>query len=188
MGARVDHDLVELARDGDRDAFAILVRTHVDRLFGIARRMLRDFDLADDAVQQTMVTVWRELPTLRNADRFEAWTTRILVRTCFEAGRSSRRAAVRLVPLDDANEPAVGDLSETFAQRDQLERAFRRLPPDQRAILVLRHHVGMAPPEIAEVLGVPAGTVRSRLHYAHRELRAALEADARLAVAGGRPA
>lgn len=184
----MDHDLVELARRGDRDAFAVLVRTHGDRMFGIARRMLRDFDLADEAVQQTLVKVWRELPNLHDADRFEAWSTRILVRACFDLSRSSRRAAIRLVPLDMAGEPATADSSETSGQRDELERAFRRLPPDQRAILVLRHYVGMAPPEIAAILGIPAGTVRSRLYYAHRELRAALEADARLAAAGGRTA
>lgn len=184
----MDHELVGLARRGDRDAFAALVRTHGDRMFGIARRMLRDFDLADEAVQQTLVKVWRELPNLQDADRFEAWSTRILVRTCFDLSRSSRRATIRLVSLDMASEPATVDSSETFAQRDQLERAFRRLPPDQRAILVLRHYVGMAPPEIADILGIPAGTVRSRLYYAHRELRAALEADARLPAAGGRTA
>jgi RNA polymerase sigma-70 factor, ECF subfamily len=184
----VDSDLVQLAQRGDRDAFAVLVRTHGDRLFAIARRILRDIDLADDAVQQALVVAWRELPSLREADRFEAWSTRILVRICFELSRTSRRAAVHLVPLDVAIEPMTADAAEAVARRDLLERGFRRLPPEQRAILVLRHFIGLEPAEIAETLGIPPGTVRSRLHYAHREMRAALEADARLTVAQGRPA
>lgn len=184
----VDRDLVESAQRGDREAFAILVRTHGDRLFGIARRILRDLDLADEAVQRTFVKIWRELPSLREADRFEAWLTRILTRECYELARADRRRTVRLVSLDAAEDPTETDATERFAQRDLLERAFRRLPPDQRAILVLRHHIGMEPTEIAASLGIPAGTVRSRLHYAHRELRAALEADARLATAQGRSA
>ena len=179
---------MELAQRGDRDAFAVLVRTHADRLFGTARRILRDIDLADDAVQQALVVAWRELPRLRDAERFESWTTRILVRICFDLSRASRRAAVHVIPLDVAAEPLTGDDAEAVARRDLLERAFRRLPPEQRAILVLRHYLGLEPTEIAEALGIPAGTARSRLHYAHREMRAALEADARPAVAGGRPA
>lgn len=176
------------AQRGDRDAFAVLVRTHADRLFGTARRILRDIDLADDAVQQTLVVAWRELPGLRDAERFEPWTTRILVRICFDLSRASRRAAVQLIPLDVAAEPLTGDAADIVERRDLLERAFRRLPPEQRAILVLRHYLGLEPAEIAETLGIAPGTARSRLHYAHREMRAALEADARLAVAGGRSA
>ncbi len=184
----VDQALVEQAQRGDRDAFAVLVRTHGDRLFGIARRMLRDFDLADDAVQQTFVSVWRELPSLRDPARFEGWSTRILVRVCFDTSRTTRRTALRTVPMDQSLEPSMADGSEAYAQRDLLERGFRRLPAEQRAILVLRHYVGMEPTEIASVLGVPPGTVRSRLHYAHRELRSALEADARLGHTERRPA
>ena len=179
---------MQLAQRGDRDAFAVLVRTHGDRLFGIARRILRDIDLADDAVQRALVVAWRELPSLREADGSRSWSTRILVRICFELSHAKRRAAVHLVPLDVAIEPMTADAAEAVARRDLLERGFRRLAPEQRAILVLRHYVGLEPSEIAETLGIPAGTVRSRLHYAHREMRAALEADSRLLVAGGRPA
>ena len=188
MVIRVDRDLVQLAQRGDRDAFAILVRTHGDRLFGIARRILRDIDLADDAVQQALVVCWRELPRLRDAERFEGWSVRILVRICYELSRASRRAALNVITIEAAGELPTGDSTDPIIQRDELERAFRRLPPDQRAILVLRHYLGLEPTEIADTLGIPAGTARSRLHYAHRELRAALEADARRAVAGGRPA
>lgn len=188
MADNVDRDLVQQAQRGDRDAFALLVRAHGDRLFGVARRILREIDLADDAVQQALVIAWRELPRLRDPDRFEAWLTRILVRICYEVSRTSRRASVRVVPLDDATEPTARDAFASVADRDELERAFNRLPPEQRAILVLRHYLELEPTEIAETLGIPAGTVRSRLHYAHREMRAALEADARPAMAGGRSA
>ena len=136
---------MQLAQRGDQDAFAVLVRTHGDRLFGIARRILRDIDLADDAVQRALVVAWRELPSLREADRFESWSTRILVRICFELSRATRRAAVHLVPLDVAIEPMTADAAEAVARRDLLERGFRRLAPEQRAILVLRHYVGLEP-------------------------------------------
>jgi RNA polymerase sigma-70 factor (ECF subfamily) len=184
----VDDDLVRRAQHGEQEAFAVLVRTHGDRLFGIARRILRDIDIADDAVQQSLVIAWRELPGLRDPGAFEAWSTRILVRTCFEYARATRRAAKHLVSLDVAVEPVAPDGADALARRDLLERAFRRLPPEQRAILVLRHYVGLEPTEIAETVGIPVGTARSRLHYAHREMRAAVEADARLGVAKGRPA
>ena len=188
MVSRVDRDLVQQAQRGDRDAFAVLVRTHGDRMFGVARRILRELDLADDAVQQALVIAWRELPRLREPDRFEAWLTRILVRICYEISRASRRASIHVVPLEarrgaDRCGPAGLDRRSRSAGA-----RLRRLPPDQRALLVLRHYLGLEPNEIAETLGIPAGTARSRLHYAHREMRAALEADARPAMAGGRSA
>ncbi len=184
-----DEDLVLLARAGDVDAFVHLARTRGDRQFGLARRILRDFDLAEDAVQQALVIAWRELPRLRDPGRFDAWLTRIVVRCCYEAARASRRhAAVQLQPDARARESWTVDPALAVVDRDQLEQAFRRLPPDHRAVLVLHHYIGLEPAEIAETLGIPAGTARSRLHYAHRAMRAALEADERVVVAGGRPA
>jgi RNA polymerase sigma-70 factor (ECF subfamily) len=180
----VDRDLVEQAQRGDREAFAILARTHGDRLVSVAHRILRDLGRAEDVVQQTLVIAWRELPRLRDPDRFEAWINRTLVRACYMEAKRARAwgAQVRVLKI----EPALPDPSGALADRDQLERGFRRLPPDQRAILVLHHYLGFAPAEIAETLGIPEGTTRSRLHYAHRAMRAALEADARPgAVAGG---
>lgn len=182
-----DRDLVELAQQGDRDAFGVLARTRADGLFAVAHRILRDFGRAEDAVQQTLVIAWRELPTLRDPDRFEAWMRRLLVRICYvESTRARRWAAnVRVLPADVA---VANDELDWFADRDLLERGFARLPSDQRAILVLHHYLGLAPGEIAATLGIPAGTARSRLHYAHRAMRAALEADERrVAVAGRRP-
>ncbi len=183
----MDRDLVEQAQRGDRDAFAVLVRTRGDRLMGIARRILRDVGRAEDAVQQTLVIAWRELPSLRDPDRFDAWLQRLLVNACYAEARATRawNANVRVLPIDG---PAGPDETLSLDDRDRLDRAFRRLPPEQRAILVFTHYLGLTPTEIAERLGIPVGTARSRLHYAHRAMRAAIEADERAAaVAGGRP-
>lgn len=181
----MDRDLVEQAQRGDRDAFAILASTHGDRLMAIAHRILRDIGRAEDAVQQTLVIAWRELPGLRDPDRFDAWLQRLLVNADYAEARRWRTwsANVRILVTD---EPAGPDEALSVDDRDRIERGFRRLPPDQRVILVFTHYLGLAPAEIADRLGIPAGTVRSRLHYAHRAMRAAIEADERaVAVAGG---
>jgi len=180
----VDRDLVEQAQRGDREAFAILARSRGDRLYGIARRILRDVDLSEDAVQQALVIAWRELPRLRDPDRFDAWLQRTLVHACYAEARRKRfwTVNVRVLPVDG---PAAPDDIDSIANRDEVETAFRRLSPDQRAILVLHHYLGLEPREIGEVLDIPAGTARSRLHYAHRAMRAVLEADARSSVAAG---
>jgi RNA polymerase sigma-70 factor (ECF subfamily) len=181
----VDRDLVELAQRGDREAFAILARSSADRLFAVSHRILRDVGRAEDAVQQTLVIAWRELPRLRDPDRFDAWIHRLLVNACYAEARDARKwnIAVHLLPAD---RPVVRDEFLSIADRDQLERGFRRLPSDQRSILVLRHYLGLSPTEIAETLGIPEGTARSRLHYAHRAMRAALEAAERpVRIAGG---
>jgi len=187
MGS-VDRDLVEAARSGDREAYVDLIRARTDRLFGIAQRILRDIDRAEDALQDALVIAWRDLRSLRDPDRFDAWLQRLLINVCIaQATRERRRTAnLRVLPVDDG--PAAPDELLTIADRDLLERGFRRLPPDQRAILVLHHFLGYAPSEIAETLGIPPGTARSRLHHAHRAMRAALEADARTTAKEGRPA
>ena len=180
----MDRDLVELAQRGDRDAFAILAKAHADRLLAIAHRILRDFQRAEDSVQQTLVIAWRELPALRDPDRFEAWLHRLLVHACYAESRRARAWQGAVVPIADEG-PSRPDDSLSVALRDQLERGFRRLTSEQRAILVLHHYLGLAPSEIAETLGIAPGTARSRLHYAHRAIRAALEADERRVAVGG---
>jgi RNA polymerase sigma-70 factor (ECF subfamily) len=179
----MDRDLVEQAQHGDREAFAILARTRGDRLFAIAQRILRDVHRAEDAVQQTLVIAWRELPRLRDPDRFDAWIHRLVVRACYAEARETRtwNSSIRVLAV----EPTGPDTSRILADQDELERGFRRLPPEQRAILVLRHYLGLEPIEIADLLGIPVGTARSRLHYAHRAMRAALEADERRVPASG---
>jgi RNA polymerase sigma-70 factor (ECF subfamily) len=185
-GLAVDRDLVEAARGGDREAYVDLIRPRTNHLYAVAQRILRDVDRAEDALQEALVIAWRDLRGLRDPDRFDAWLGRLLVHECIDqATRERRRAAIlRVLPVDG---PAAPDDLLTVADRDQLERGFRRLPADQRAILVLHHFAGYAPSEIAEMLGIPAGTARSRLHNAHRAMRAALDADARSVLMGGRP-
>jgi RNA polymerase sigma-70 factor (ECF subfamily) len=183
-GGEVDRDLVEAAMHGDQAAFVDLVRLRGDRLFAIAHRILRDVDRAEDALQDALVIAWRDLPSLRDPDRFDAWVHRLLTHVCIaQATRERRRTAnLRVLPLDG---PVAPDDLLSVADRDQLERGFRRLTPDERAVLVLHHFIGYAPTEIAELLGVPPGTVRSRLHHAHRAMRAALDAEARATAIGG---
>jgi RNA polymerase sigma-70 factor, ECF subfamily len=171
-------ELVVLAQRGDEEAFASLALVIGNRLHATAHRILRDVDLADDATQQALLNIWRDLPQLRDPARFEGWAFRCLVRTCYSEGRKTRRWApnLRVLPVDDLTGPE-GLASVT--DRDQLERAFRRLSVEHRAIVVLHHYLDLTVFEIADSLGVPVGTVKSRLFYAMRALRAALEADAR---------
>jgi RNA polymerase sigma-70 factor, ECF subfamily len=181
----MDRDLVEQARAGDREAFAVLVHQVSDSLYAVAHRILRDTGLAEDALQNALVLAWRRLPHLRDADRFEAWIHRILVHACYDESRrgQSWTSNVRALPISGASTP---DDTDAFAHRDELERAYRRIPVEQRAVFVLHHYVGLPLVEVAELLGIPAGTARSRLHYAILGLRAALTADAGPAVQGGR--
>ena len=170
----MDRDLVERARSGDQEAFADLVHQISDVLFGVARRILRDPGLAEDVLQNALVTIWRKLPHLREPDRFEAWAFRILVNACYADAPRNRRWAsvVRDLPVDRAGS---ADDFQSIHDRDELEQAFRRLPLDQRAVFVLHHHVGLPLVAVAETLGIPDGTARSRLHYATRALRAAFD-------------
>jgi RNA polymerase sigma-70 factor, ECF subfamily len=183
----VDRELLAAAQRGDEAAFVDLIRPRSNRLFAIAQRVLRDVDRAEDALQDALVIAWRDLRGLRDPDRLDAWLHRIVVNVCIaQATRERRRIAnLRVLPIDG---PAAPDELLSLADRDLLERGFRRLSPEQRAILVLHHYLGYAPSEIAENLGIPAGTARSRLHHAHRAMRAALEADARAPVREGRSA
>ena len=170
--------LVDRARQGDEEAFGALARTVGDRCMAIAFRILRDADQAEDAVQTAFVAAWRELPALRDSDRFEPWLHRMLVNACYAEARRSRRwaANIRALPLDGATAP--NDIL-TIDDRDQLERGLRRLPIDQRAVLVFHHYLGLSLPEVADRLGIPLGTAKSRLHYASVALRSSLEADER---------
>ena len=175
----MDRDLVERARRGDRDAFAGLVHQVSDRLYAIAFRILRDTGLAEDALQSALVSAWKQLPHLRDIDRFEAWFHRVLVNACYVEVRRNRRWAANVRVLPD-RQGGTSDETRAVGDRDELERAFRRRPVDQRAVFVRHHYVGLPLVEIAETLGIPAGTVRSRLHYATRALRAAIVAGREL--------
>ncbi len=183
----MQRDLVERAGRGEHEAFDALARLVSGRLFAVAYRILRDHYLAEDAVQGTLITIWNELPRLRDPERFDAWTYRLIVRASVAEARRERRGggSIQLLAEDSDVSPAP-DQYRAVADRDQLERGFRRLTPEQRAILVLQHYAGQSLAEIADVLGIPVGTAGSRLHYATRALRAAIEADGRNIAAEGR--
>ena len=173
-------ELVERAKRGDRDAFASLAAASVDRCYAIAYRILRDQHRAQDASQQALLGAWRDLPTLRDVDRFDAWLHRLVVNACYVEARSERRWVARVRIL--RAEPETADIARGVAARDELEAAFRQLSPEHRAVVVLHHHLGYQLTEIAETLGIPAGTARSRLHAAVKQLRAALDAGEAAAV------
>jgi RNA polymerase sigma-70 factor (ECF subfamily) len=160
----VERDLVIRAQHGDEDAFSALATSLGGRWLNVAQRIVRDGDMAEDATQAAIVAIWRQLPRLRDPDRFEGWAYRILVNEC----RSELRRERRAIPT-----------MSLLADRDQLEQAFLRLPVEHRAILVLQHYLGLTLDQCAERLDIPVGTARSRSHYAKRQLRAALEADER---------
>ncbi len=181
----MDRDLVSRAKQGDKDAFTVLVRRHGDRLYSVAFRILRDTTRAEDAVQQTFLTAWHELRRLRDDDRLEAWLYRLLVNACFAELRHTRRWQPGLRVIADLEiVPSTDDAQVSVALRDELERAFRRLSGEQRAVLAMHHYLGLSGAEIAETLNLSPGTVRSRLHYARQQMRAAIEADLRVAATG----
>lgn len=177
----MDPRLVEQAQRGDEDAFEALVRATGDRCVGIAYRILRDVDLAEDAVQSAYVSAWRDLKSLRELDRFEPWLHRTLTRACYEEARKSRRFAanIRALPIESSYSP---DDVLQVVDRDQLDRGIRRLSVEQRAVLVFHHYLGLTLPEIADRLDIPIGTAKSRLHHATNAMRAALDADSRTAL------
>jgi RNA polymerase sigma factor (sigma-70 family) len=174
----MDTDLITRAQRGDEGAFAQIVALAGGRLYAIAHRVLRDPELAEDATQQALLMIWRDLPRLRDAASFNAWSYRLLVRACYRAGRESRHWTpdLHLLPND---RPTGTDEMARILDRDQIERAFRRLSVAHRAVVVLHHYLDLPLTQVAEALDIPVGTVRSRLHHAVRALRASLDADAR---------
>ena len=184
----MQRELVERARGGDHDAFAELADATISRLDSAAWLILRDAEQAKDAVQNALVKAWRDLPTLRDPDRFDAWLNRLVVNACIDEARRLRRHRldVELTPLMS---PAVGGLESSIVDRDQIERGFLRLEPEMRAVIVLHHYLDLTLPDVAASLGIPLGTAKSRLHRALALMRAALEADARVSpelVEGGK--
>jgi len=173
----VDPTIVIRAQRGDEEAFADLIDACGGRLHAVAHRILRDTDLAEDATQQALLDIWRDLPDLRDPARFDAWSYRLLVRACYAEARRTRSASnLRLLPAD---EPMGADGMSLVIDRDQLERGLRRLSIDHRAVVVLHHYLDLPLDRVADILGIPVGTAHSRLHHAMRGLRAALDADAR---------
>jgi RNA polymerase sigma factor (sigma-70 family) len=175
----MSRDLVIRAREGDHDAFARLATSSIGRLNAVARLILHDNAIAEDAVQDALVDAWRNLRALRDPDRFDAWLNRLLVRACQDAWRRrSRRALVELPlrPTDDAPGP---DIALSVAASDQLERGLRRLTIEQRTVVVLTFYLDLSLADVALATGVPVGTVKSRLNRSIAALRASVDADSR---------
>jgi len=176
--------LVERAQGGDQEAFAALATASVDRCYAIAYRILRDMHRAQDATQQALLSAWRDLPTLRDPERFDAWLHRLVVRACYAEAARDRRwgTGVRLIPSDRSTVP---DSASSIADRDELERGFRGLSPEQRAVVVLHHHLGYPLTEIAATLGISITTVNKhvqrvlkKLNVRNRAQAAASQSDA----------
>jgi RNA polymerase sigma-70 factor (ECF subfamily) len=167
-------DVVKRAQGGDHEAFEALARGAYHRLLAIAYRILRDQSAADDAVQRALIHAWRELPTLRDPGRFDAWLYRLIVNACRDEQRQAQRWRVHAT-VTDINMPKAGSELDAFVERNYLDGIFRKLSVEHRAVLVLHHYVGLSAPEVAAALGIPTGTVYSRLHYGTRELRDLLE-------------
>jgi RNA polymerase sigma-70 factor (ECF subfamily) len=164
---------VERARQGDHDAFAELATAAFGRVSAIAQLIVRDHELARDTVQDAFLRAWRDLPGLRDPDRFDAWLHRLVVRTCINALRSRRRRPTE-VEIGSLDVPAAADATALIADRDQLDAGLRRLTPDARALVVLHFYVGLSVPEAAAALEIPIGTAKSRLHRALAALRVTL--------------
>ena len=175
-------ELVKRARRGDHDAFAVLAGSALARLDAAARLIVRDTELARDAVQDAMLKAWRELPTLREPERFDAWLHRLTMRACIDAARRQRRHVVEvaLTPLTDAS---VADDTAAVIDRDLLDRVLSRLEPEQRAILVLRYYLDLSLPDAADALGIPLGTAKSRLHRSLIAVRSSVTGGESVAAA-----
>jgi len=176
-------ELIERARRGDREAFGQLAVQDIDRLHAVARLILRDSALAEDAVQEALIRAWRHLPKLRDITSYDGWLYRILTRAAADESGRRRRFVANVQNLQ--LEPNVADETRSVVDREELERGFRRLSLEHRAVVVLHHYAGLPLPEVAAALGIRPGTATSRYHYAMAALRAGLDADARLTGAEG---
>jgi RNA polymerase sigma-70 factor (ECF subfamily) len=180
-------ELVRRAARGDHDAFGVLVRGSVARLEAVARLILRDRELARDAVQDAYLRAWRDLPGLRDPDRFDAWLRRLVINACLDAERRRKRRPIEVAirPIEPVD---AGDIGLAIVNRDLLERAFISLGAHQRAVIVLHFYADLPMPAVAEALGIPLGTAQSRLGRALTAMRSAVardEAVASLRAGGG---
>jgi RNA polymerase sigma-70 factor (ECF subfamily) len=178
----MQRDLVVRARDGDHEAFGALATGAFDRLHRTARLILRSEDQAADAVQEALMAAWLHVRAIRDPDRFDAWLHRLLVHACYREARRLKRREISEIQVGASVERPHGDAQDGTALADQLERGFRRLTPEQRAVLVVHHYLGLPDAEAALVLAVAVGTFKSRLHRATAAMRAALEAEERTPV------
>ncbi|MGH2406726.1 MAG: RNA polymerase sigma factor [Candidatus Limnocylindrales bacterium] len=182
----MQRDLVLRAASGDFDAFTALATRALEPLHRTAWLILRSNDLAADAVQESLLAAWLHIRAVRDPDRFDAWLHRLLVRKCYREARRFRQRAIVEIHIVVPEMRAHKDPQDQTAARDQLERGFRRLTPEQRAVLVVHHYLGLSDGEAAIALDVAVGTFKSRLHRASAALRAAIEADDRTPIVVGK--
>jgi RNA polymerase sigma-70 factor (ECF subfamily) len=184
----LDPALIVRAQRGDVDAFTTIVTERVEGMSRLAMAIVGHEADAHDATQEALALIWRELPRLRDPERFHAWSTRILVHACRRTLRRRGRARVREVSLSAADGPGRGpldgsgssaDMVAAVGERQALERAFNRLDPDARSILALHYLAGRAVADIASTLGIPVGSAKSRLHTARTALERALNREDR---------
>jgi RNA polymerase sigma-70 factor (ECF subfamily) len=175
----MDLALVVRARQGDEVAFTRLAETSSGWLLAVARLILHDSYLAEDAVQDALIDAWRRLPSLREPERFEAWLRQLVVRRCIDRTRHEGRRRISEIGLLAAEASSASDSQQQVALRDELERGLRQLTGEQRAVLVLTYYLDLPIAESARTLGIPEGTMKSRLDRARSALRAALEAQER---------
>ncbi len=172
-------ELVERAQAGDHDAFAVLVRGSFDRAYGVAKLILRDEDRAQDAVQEACVQAWKHVRALRDPEAWDAWLHRLVVRACYRSARQARRRDLVELHVVPDREPAnQADFARSLADRDQMGRALGRLPMDQRAVMVMHFYLDLPLTEAAEVLDIPVGTAKSRLHRGLETLRELMSGEA----------
>jgi RNA polymerase sigma-70 factor (ECF subfamily) len=180
--------LVERAREGDHDAFAELVHASVARLDTAARLILRDGELARDAVQDGLFRAWRDLRSLRDPDRFDAWVYRLTVNACLDLARRRRRRPmeVEVTEIVELSGPVGPDPADAIADRALVDGVMRHLDEQGRSIIVLHYFLGLPISEVATTLGIPVGTVKSRLNRALVDMRAgALETTPAASLATG---
>lgn len=176
----MQRELVVKATAGDHDAFSQLATGAISGLYGIASLILRDEELAKDAVQNALFAAWRDIRGLRDPDRFEAWLRRLTVRACYRAAKTERRRSAteqEFLPIHDL--AALDEDHRLLAVRDELERAFKQLSAPERAVIVLHYYADLSASDAAETLGIPVGTMKSRLSRATQAMRAAIEAQER---------
>ncbi len=165
--------LVRSAAGGDHDAFSALVGPRIPRLYGLAGLLVGDAGAAEDVTQEALLRAWRDLPRLRDPERFDAWLHRLVVNAAHDEGRRRRRRG-HPVPIGRAAEPVMADGVDALAQRDELAAGFRSLSPPERAVLALRYYLDLSTADAARVVGVGEVAYRSRVHRALNKLRHAI--------------
>ena len=174
--AVTDLELVERARSGDHDAFAALVHSASGRLYGTAKLILRDAELAEDAVQEALLLAWRNFGALRAAAAWQAWLYRLTVRECQRLAASKRRHAIAETAVAHVD-PTEPDFSRSIDDRDRMGRELARLPLEQRTVLVLHFYLDLPLTDAAAILDIPVGTAKSRLNRGLETMRAGVSAS-----------